>query len=872
MVRITPMFQQYLSIKQEVPDAILFFRMGDFYEMFFEDAEVAAPILQIALTSRNKDEANAVPMCGVPHHSASAYITKLVEQGYKVAVCDQVEDPRDAKGVVKRAITRVITPGVQVDTDALEEDVSNYVAAVACIGDAYGLAYMDVSTGDFRVTGMDAAQKLLDELGRISAAELLVPEDIDFGSGQERFDMETAEVVKNVRPSGELDAREAESLLKRQFGVETLDGFGLENVPEQVLAAAYVLNYVLGTQRRDLSHVTDILAYRVSDTMILDESAKRNLEILESIQRKGRKGSLLEVLDQTRTAMGARRLREWICYPLIKKRPISLRLDAVQELRDRLTEREQLREQLKRVHDLERLNSKVAMGRANPRDLIALRDSLELIPAFRDSLSESGSTLLKRLREGLDPLEDVIEIIRNAIRDDAPVNVGQGGVIREGVHPELDTYITVTRDSREWIVALENQERASTGISSLKVGYNKVFGYYIEVTRPHIDKVPDTYIRKQTLVNAERYVTPELKDRETLILEAQEKRTQLEYDLFVSVREEVAARGKRIRSVARVLADLDVICSLAHVAHHHNYVRPEIEDHGEIRIEGARHPVVEQTIAAGDFVPNDLTLDMDEEQILIITGPNMAGKSTVLRQAALIVLMAQMGSFVPASNARIGIVDRIFTRIGASDDLYRGHSTFMVEMIETARIVHQSTPRSLLILDEIGRGTSTFDGVSIAWSVIEYLHERRGQGVKTLFATHYHELTALARLLPRVRNYNIAVKEWQGRVLFLRKMVRGGASHSYGIEVARLAGLPKTIIERGREILEQLEAGGLPELEECSPIRRSRKAAHKQVPMEFFEEQPSMLQKRMDELNPDDLTPMEALKILYELKRLAQEK
>jgi len=872
MVRITPMFQQYLSIKQEVPDAILFFRMGDFYEMFFEDAEVAAPILQIALTSRNKDEENAVPMCGVPHHAASAYITKLVEQGYKVAVCDQVEDPRDAKGVVKREITRVITPGVQVDTDALEEAVSNYVAAVTCIRGAYGLAYMDVSTGDFRVTGMDAVHKLLDELGRISAAELLVPEDMVFGPGQERFDMETAEMLKNVRPSDELDLQEAESLLKRQFGVETLEGFGLEDVPEQVFAAAAVLHYVVETQRRDLSHVTDILAYRISDTMILDESAKRNLEILESLQRKGRKGSLLEVLDQTRTAMGARGLREWVCYPLVKKKAISLRLDAVQELRDRLTERERLREQLKRVNDVERLNSKVAMGRAHPRDLIALRESLELIPGFRDVLSGFGSLLLKRLCEGLDPLDDVIEVIRNAIRDDAPANVGQGGVIREGVHPELDRYITVTRDSREWIAALESRERGRTGISSLKVGYNKVFGYYIEVTKPHMDKVPDTYIRKQTLVNAERFVTPELKDREALILEAQEKRTQLEYDLFVSVRDQVAAEAKRIRSVARALADVDVVCSLAHVAHHHNYVRPEIEENGEIRIEGARHPVVEQTIAAGDFVPNDLNLDMDKEQILIITGPNMAGKSTVLRQAALIVLMAQMGSFVPASRATIGIVDRIFTRIGASDDLYRGHSTFMVEMIETARIVHQSSPRSLLILDEIGRGTSTFDGVSIAWAVIEYLHERRGQGVKTLFATHYHELTTLARLLPRVRNYNIAVKEWQGRVLFLRKMVRGGASHSYGIEVARLAGLPKTIIERGREILGQLEAGGLPELEECSPIRRARKAAHKQVPMEFFEVPPSMLQKRLEEVNPDDLTPMEALRTLYELKRLSQEK
>jgi DNA mismatch repair protein MutS len=580
---------------------------------------------------------------------------------------------------------------------------------------------------------------------------------------------------------------------------------------------------------------------------------------------------LIEVLDHTATSMGARLLREWLCRPLVKARPILDRLDAVEELSEDAGFREALRERLKKVYDLERLNSRVALGRAHPRDILALRDSFAELPGLKDLLLSCTTGLLKRLSTGLDTLEDVGGLIEQTLRDDAPISLAEGGVIRKGVHPELDQYLDATRNNKEWIAALEAREKAATGIPSLKVGYNKVFGYYIEVTRTHFDKIPPNYVRKQTLVNAERFITEELKDRETIILEAREKQTQLEHDLFVDLRERIAAHSGRIRATAAALAHLDVLGSLAHAAQVNGYAKPEILEAGEISIREGRHPVVERSLPPGEFVPNDVRLDMENDQILVVTGPNMAGKSTILRQTALITLMAQIGSFVPALEARIGLVDRIFTRIGASDDLFRGYSTFMIEMVETATIVHQATPRSLVILDEIGRGTSTVDGLSIAWAVVEYLHNRRGRGVKTLFATHYHELTQLSRLLPRVKNFNIAVKEWQGNVLFLRKLVRGGASHSYGIEVARLAGLPRSIIDRSREILTELESCGLPEIEAASPKkgRRASSSRARQVPFEFLDKQEGEVEKRLRDLNPDMLSPREALQLLYELKQLS---
>ncbi len=867
---MTPMLQQYLVIKAQNPDAVLFYRMGDFYEMFLEDAELAAPILQIALTSRNKNDEAPIPMCGVPHHSAAVYIRKLVEKGYKVAVCEQVEDPSTAKGVVKREVVRVVTPGVQTEPEALRDDQSNFVSCISLVGDRYGLAYLDVSTGDFRSTSVGSLLSTLDEFGRVSPAELLLDVEFDPGSEDQAFAVATSSVVVTRVGLSSFDLAQNAALLRKKLAVENLEGLGIADSPEQISAAASVLRYVMETQKNDIGHVTELRTYRLSDAMILDESAKRNLELLESLSRKSRRGSLIDVLDHTATAMGARLLREWICRPLLKARPILERLDAVEELAEGIALRETVIDLLKKVYDLERLNARVALARAHPRDLLALRDSFQSLPALQEYLLEFHSSLLKRISTSLDTLDDLGEMIAKTIRDDAPISLAEGGVIRKGVDPELDRYLDATRNNKEWIAALEAREKAATGIPSLKVGYNKVFGYYIEITRAHFDKVPPEYIRKQTLVNAERFITEELKDRETIILEAREKQTRLEHDLFVSLRESLAVHSSRIRSTAELLARLDVLASLAHAAQLNGYVKPRILDTGEISIREGRHPVVEKSLPPGEFVPNDMRLDMDGDQILVVTGPNMAGKSTILRQTALITLMAQIGSFVPALEAEIGLVDRIFTRIGASDDLFRGYSTFMIEMVETATIVHQSTPRSLVILDEIGRGTSTVDGLSIAWAVVEYLHNRRGRGVKTLFATHYHELTGLSRLLPRVKNFNIAVKEWQGNVLFLRKLVRGGASHSYGIEVARLAGLPRSIIDRSREILGELESCGLPELSGLLPgkTRRSAGSRSRQVPFEFLEKEPGPLEKRLDELNPDMLSPREAMHVLYELKQL----
>ena len=870
MVRMTPMLQQYLEIKAQNPDAVLFYRMGDFYEMFLEDAELSAPILQIALTSRNKNDEAPIPMCGVPHHSAAVYIRKLVEKGYKVAVCEQVEDPSTAKGVVKREVVRVVTPGVQTEPEALRDDQSNFVSCISLVGDRYGLAYLDVSTGDFRSTSVGSLLSTLDEFGRVSPAELLLDVEFDPGSEDQAFAVATSSVVVTRVGLSSFDLAQNAALLRKKLAVENLEGLGIADSPEQISAAASVLRYVMETQKNDIGHVTELRTYRLSDAMILDESAKRNLELVESLSRKSRRGSLIDVLDHTATAMGARLLRDWICRPLLKARPILERLDAVEELAEGISLRETVIDLLKKVYDLERLNARVALARAHPRDLLALRDSFQSLPALQEYLLEFHSSLLKRIATSLDTLDDLAEMIAKTIRDDAPISLAEGGVIRKGVDPELDRYLDATRNNKEWIAALEAREKAATGIPSLKVGYNKVFGYYIEITRTHFDKIPPEYIRKQTLVNAERFITEELKDRETIILEAREKQTRLEHDLFVSLRESVAVHSSRIRSTAELLARLDVLSSLAHAAQLNGYVKPQILDTGEISIREGRHPVVEKSLPPGEFVPNDVRLDMEGDQILVVTGPNMAGKSTILRQTALITLMAQIGSFVPALEAAIGLVDRIFTRIGASDDLFRGYSTFMIEMVETATIVHQSTPRSLVILDEIGRGTSTVDGLSIAWAVVEYLHNRRGRGVKTLFATHYHELTGLSRLLPRVKNFNIAVKEWQGNVLFLRKLVRGGASHSYGIEVARLAGLPRSIIDRSREILGELESCGLPELSGLLPgkTRRSAGSRSRQVPFEFLEKEPGPLEKRLDELNPDMLSPREAMQVLYELKQL----
>jgi len=867
MNKMTPMLRQYLSIKGEYPDAILFFRMGDFYEMFFDDAKVASKILGITLTSRGTFNGQKVPMCGVPHHSSQSYIAKLVENDRKVAICEQTEDPKQSTGLVKREVVRVVTPGSITEDGDVDRTTNLYMAAIAGATDRHGLAHLDLSTGEFRVTEIAEWGELLDELGRIDPAEVLVLEKDGLarhkGLSSYRLEVLGREVF---------DERGAVSLLKEQLGVKSLAGFGCEGMEQGIVAAGAIVHYLKKTQKGNPDHIKELFTYRLGDFMFLDESTCRNLELFRTMIRGFAKGSLFHILDKAVTPMGGRRLKRWIGYPLLDLNEIRRRLAAVKSFRDDEMFREEIREALEGIYDLERLNGRISLGRANARDLVALKSSILRLPAIKEKLASSASNLLADIAVKLDTLQDLAQLIDKAICEEPPLSLKEGGLIKEGYNEALDRLISVTRDGKAWIAELAASEQKRTGISNLKVGFNKVFGYYIEVSKANLRHVPPDYIRKQTLVNGERYVTEALKEYEEMVLGAEEKRSNLEYEIFERIREGVGRENQRIKQTAGLIGALDALAGLAETAQLNHYTCPEVNASGVIEIVDGRHPVIEQTVKDEDFVPNDIHLDDKEHQLLIITGPNMAGKSTVLRQTALTVLMAQMGSFVPASKAIIGMVDRIFTRVGATDDLARGQSTFMVEMNETANILRHATSKSLVILDEIGRGTSTYDGLSIAWAVAESLHDREDKGVRTLFATHYHELTELISTKPRVKNFNIAVKEWNDQIIFLRKLVPGGTSRSYGIQVAQIAGVPEEVIQRAREILDNLEGEDLDEMGRprlaSSPGKKGNGGTSQ---LNLFGAQDERLRKWVRELDISSMTPLEALIQLNKMKAYLDE-
>jgi len=862
MSKMTPMIKQYMGIKSEYSDAILLFRMGDFYEMFFEDAKVASRVLGITLTSRGTHNGEKVPMCGVPHHSSTSYVARLVENGLKVAVCEQTEDPKASTGIVKRDVVRVVTPGSVVEEANVDSKSNLYMAAVSGGEGLYGLAYVDLSTGEFRVTELMEWGELLNELGRIDPAELLLPE-ADQPADRKSLSPYRVEILRK----DDYEPGKAEELLKRQFGVRSLTGFGCDHLSKGIIAAGAIVHYLLETQKVNPDHIKGMISYQLGDFMFLDEATTSNLELFTTMRRQSVKGSLFQILDKTITPMASRLLKRWIGYPLLDLDRIKKRLAAVACFRDDRIFRDDIREQLDGIYDLERLNGRISLGRANARDMVALKSSLHRLPAIKNRLTGSASELLAEIAAGIDTLQDVAQWIEDAVCEDPPVSIRDGGMIKTGYHEELDRLVSITRDGKTWMAELVASEQKRTGISNLKIGYNKVFGYYIEVSKGNLPHVPSDYIRKQTLVNGERFITEKLKEYEALVLGAEEKRISLEYELFEELRRKVASENQRIQKTGGMVGEIDVLAGFAETAEIHGYICPEV-NHGKlIDVQDGRHPVIEQTVKDEDFVPNDIRLDADEQQFMIITGPNMAGKSTILRQTALTVLMAQMGSFVPAARAVIGLVDRIFTRIGASDDLARGQSTFMVEMNETANILRHATTESLVILDEIGRGTSTYDGLSIAWAVAESLHDRDGKGVRTLFATHYHELTELVTTKARVKNFNIAVKEWNGRIIFLRKLVPGGTSRSYGIEVARIAGLPREVIDRAKEILLNLEGE---DIDEAGRPRIARSDKNRQkdgnCQLNLFGGQDQRLRKWIQGLDILTMAPLEALIELNKIK------
>ena len=857
--KLTPMLRQYLQAKAECEDSLLFFRMGDFFELFFEDAIEAAELLGLTLTSRDgADKEARIPMAGVPVRAVESYVAKAIQAGRPVTLCDQIEDPKEAKGVVKRAVVRTITPGTVMESELLYEAANNYLAALCMDGAGTGLAFVDVTTGEFLVAEAPAGDLhvLADELTRMAPVEVLVPERHDPAMLQ-RLRARFEGMTFATRPDDDFDAALGRERVMDAFELSTLKGVQLDDAPMAAACAGAVLQYVRQMQRDTAPHLQLPRRYSPSGYVVLDGNTQRNLELVESLAEKSKRGTLLGVLDRTLTSMGGRKLRAWILHPLLDAAAIRERLGAVEEFYDSTELRMRLRELLKGVADLERLLSRLTARSGNARDVKALGLSLARVPGVRAEHTEAAAPMLVRLRDGMDELADVAGWIDAAIADEPPLAITEGDLIKEGYHEELDRLRGLVRGGRDWIATLQKEERERTGIPNLKVGYNKVFGYYIEVTKAHSSRVPEDYQRKQTLVNAERYITPGLKEREEEIVNAQERMQSLEYDLFAALRDRVAQEARRIQHTADGVATLDVLAALADIAVTKDYRKPDIDESGSIHIRDGRHPVVEHLMPSGEFVPNATLLDPQEAALQIVTGPNMAGKSTYLRQVALITLMAQIGAFVPAAEARIGVVDRIFTRVGASDNLVRGESTFMVEMIETASILNTATERSLLVLDEIGRGTSTFDGISIAWSVAEHIHDHIH--AKTLFATHYHELTDLGGKLEHAKNVNVAVREWGDKVVFLYRIVDGGADHSYGIQVAKLAGLPETVLRRAREILESLESGntasaGLPEQ------------------MYLFgpavSNEPSEVEKELESIDSDDLSPRDAHEFICHLKHL----
>ncbi|MCL2789694.1 MAG: DNA mismatch repair protein MutS [Desulfobulbus sp.] len=874
--KITPMLQQYLEIKEQYLDTILFYRMGDFYEMFFDDAVTAAKILGITLTSRSaKDDENKIPMCGVPFHAVTGYLGRMIKAGYRVALCEQVEDPKQAKGIVRREVVRVVSPGVTTDDQLLDAKSDCYVCAASFQRKSTketlaGLAVVDISTGRFQISEVVFATgdptPLIDAFTRLRPAELLLPQsEMDELAGlTEQITAHLGQLCLTARPDLHFDPRSALVALTEHFRTTSLAGFGCASYTAAINAAGALLLYLKETQKSDLSHIKQLSPLNHGGYLIIDDASRRNLELTETLVGGQREGSLLAVLDRTTTPMGARLLRRWLLFPLQEKEQIEARLTSVQDLIQRSDIRAAMRDLLDSMYDLERLCSRLVLGHGNARDMIAIKISLAQLPALHTLLAGCAAPLLQTMAAAFDPLADLHQLIDAAIRDDAPISLREGTLIKEGYNAELDRLLVLLRDGRQLILALENSERERSGLTKLKVGYNKVFGYYFEVSRSQAEALPDYFIRKQTLVNAERFITPELKDLEDSIATAQERRLALEYDLFLQVRGQLVEHNQRLLAVADLLARIDALACLAELAHRHRYCRPTITNDRAITITEGRHPVIERSLEPGRFVPNDVHLDQGQNEILIITGPNMAGKSTVLRQTALIVLMAHLGSFVPAESADICLVDRIFTRVGAMDDLRRGQSTFMVEMNETANILNNATENSLVILDEIGRGTSTYDGLAIAWAVAEELAQKNDMGIKTLFATHYHELTDLAATNAKIQNYSIAVKEWNNTIIFLHKLVKGATNRSYGIQVASLAGVPAHVITRAYEILRNIEMGefnlqGQPTI---AAGKKSKKNFPRQLPLFAPPTHPAL--SLLASINPDELSPKQALDLLYQ--------
>jgi DNA mismatch repair protein MutS len=886
---LTPIRRQYLAIKKQHPDAILFFRLGDFYETFDEDARLVSRELNIVLTGRPMGKGQRVPLAGIPYHAADNYIARLINKGYKVAICEQMQEPSQAKGIVAREVVRVVTPGTLVEPQLLAAKTNNYLAAVVLEQDRAGpstapslhsglrlragIAYADITTSEFAATQLgdsDVAQAVQRELARLQPAEVLLPKrSAERGARSEEGEDSTSMLYVlcsnfSVTPyePWRFNLDTAQRALLEHFGVATLDGFGLAGMPLAVQAAGAIVQYLGETQRAALSQLTQLASYSTSQFMVLDAYTRRNLEIFETTRTRSVKGSLLGVLDLTQTAMGGRLLRRWMGQPLLDLAQLTARQETIQAFYDNTPLRTEVIALLRQVGDLERLANRAGQRIATPRDLVALRHTLAVVPRLQKAIADF------RLPIGdwqIENLQEVAALIAQAVVDDPPATLADGGVIRPGFSAELDGLHAASKNAKQWIAGLERQERTRTGIKNLKVGYNKVFGYYIEVTSANLAQVPADYIRKQTLVGAERFITPDLKEYESLVLNAQERIVELETQVFRQVLDQVAAATPRLLATARSLAELDVFAALAEVAMRHSYVRPTLDNSEEIRIQAGRHAVVETALSDEPFVPNDTFLSTQDAQLIVLTGPNMAGKSTFLRQVALIVLMAQIGSFVPAEKATIGLVDRIFTRVGAQDDIATGQSTFMVEMVETANILHHATRRSLIILDEIGRGTSTYDGLAIARAVVEFIHNHPRLGAKTLFATHYHELTELAKVLPRVRNFNVAVAEEGDRVVFLRRIVPGGADRSYGIHVAQLAGLPRSVIHRAEEVLENLEK------DEKGRGRRERlRQEMAAAQLSMFPSGPHPVVEELQKLDVDSLSPLEALTKLYELQEKAK--
>ena len=870
---LSPMMQHYMKTKEEYKDCILFYRLGDFYEMFFDDALTVTKELELTLTGKDCGLEERAPMCGVPFHAADTYINRLIAKGYKVAICEQVEDPKTARGMVKREVVRVVTPGTNLNATGIDDAKNNYLMSIVYMENHFGICIADVSTGECYVTEVDKIRKLVDEINKYTPSEIICNQAL-MVCGLDVEDLKhRLQIAVYPLDSWYFDDDLCHKTLMEHFHLMSIEGLGLGDYETSIIAAGALFTYLRETQKSNLEHMSTITPYVTDHYMLIDSSSRRNLELVETLREKQKRGSLLWVLDKTKTAMGARMMRSFVEQPLVDVEEIEIRQDAIEELNNNPMARDEIREYLQPVYDLERLISRISYHSANPRDLLAFRSSLEMLPHIRRILKDFSCQALTQILDEMDPLEDLCSLIEAAIVDDPPLAMKEGGIIRDGYNTDVDNYRHAKTEGKTWLADLEATERDKTGIRNLKVKYNKVFGYYLEVTNSFKEMVPDYYTRKQTLTNAERYITPKLKELEDMILGAEDKLYSLEYVLFAQIRDTVAAQVERIQTTARAVARLDVFASLSLVASRNNYVRPSVNNRGIIDIQSGRHPVVEQMISNDMFIANDVRLDNGNNRIAVITGPNMAGKSTYMRQVALIVLMAQIGSFVPAARAKIGIVDRIFTRVGASDDLASGQSTFMVEMTEVANILRNATSKSLLILDEIGRGTSTFDGLSIAWAVIEHIANTKLLGAKTLFATHYHELTELEGKIPGVSNYCIAVKERGDDIVFLRKIVRGGADKSYGIQVAKLAGVPDSVIERAKELVDQLLDADITERVRdmaAAPKGRKKPVHYDEVDLEqmslFDTVKDDDILKELKEIDVGNLTPIDALNTIYRLQ------